>query len=168
MADSLCGGLSNEKDSGKDSSERVKRSWRKSLGTRKAVPETEMAETLGCYDGQCGKEEPREHSGEPQHLTARAPFVLPWRHIHLLYKHHIFLIFIRSLNTLEWCTVTVLLAYVSGTCHKAITNPAVTTDDALVIFILCLICTNNVKKHVEDANILTVCHELNTGVFFGG
>lgn len=74
MADSLCGGLSEEIYPKKDSSERVTRSWRKVVRTGKSNPETEMAETLGCYDGQCGKEERREHSGELQHLTARAPF----------------------------------------------------------------------------------------------
>lgn len=95
MADSLCGGLSEAKDPGKDSSERMKGSWRKSVWTGKSVPQTEMAETLGCYDGQSAKEERREHSGEPQHLTPRAPFVLPWRHIHLRYKLHTFTIFIR-------------------------------------------------------------------------
>lgn len=62
MADSLCRGLSE-----KSSSERV--FWRKAAGTAKSVPETEMAETLGCIDGQCGKEERREHSGELQHLS---------------------------------------------------------------------------------------------------
>lgn len=72
MAESLCGGLSEEKDPEKDSSERVTRSWRKVVGTGKGVPDTEMAETLGCYDGQCGKEDRREHSGERQHLTARS------------------------------------------------------------------------------------------------
>ncbi|KAB5570974.1 hypothetical protein PHYPO_G00219640 [Pangasianodon hypophthalmus] len=63
MADSPCGGLSEVKDP-KDSSERVTRSWRKVAGTGKGVCETEMAETLGCFDGQCGKEERREHSDE--------------------------------------------------------------------------------------------------------
>ncbi|XP_060783282.1 transmembrane anterior posterior transformation protein 1 homolog isoform X4 [Neoarius graeffei] len=66
MAESLCGGSSDEKDPDKDGSERVARSWRKMVGAGggKGVPETEMAETLGCYDGQCGKEERREHSDE--------------------------------------------------------------------------------------------------------
>ncbi|XP_058253023.1 transmembrane anterior posterior transformation protein 1 homolog isoform X2 [Hemibagrus wyckioides] len=57
MADSLYRGLSE-----KNRSERV--FWRKAAGTDKGVPETEMAETLGCIDGQCGKEEQREHSDE--------------------------------------------------------------------------------------------------------
>lgn len=68
--------LSEENDPEKPSSKRVTQSWRKTVGPGKDFPETEMAETLGCYDGQCGKEERREHSGELQHLTARAPFVL--------------------------------------------------------------------------------------------
>ncbi|XP_017330249.1 transmembrane anterior posterior transformation protein 1 homolog isoform X1 [Ictalurus punctatus] len=66
MADSLCGGLSEEIYPKKDSSERVTRSWRKVVRTGKSNPETEMAETLGCYDGQCGKEERREHSDEDE------------------------------------------------------------------------------------------------------
>lgn len=65
MADSLRRGLYE-----KNSSERM--FWRKAVGTAKVVPETEMVETLRCYEGQCGKEERRVHSGELQHLTARA------------------------------------------------------------------------------------------------
>lgn len=76
MAESVCGGLSEEKDSEKSRSKRMSRSWRKTVGAGKCVPDTEMAETLGCYDGQCGTQDRREHSGELQHLTARAPFVL--------------------------------------------------------------------------------------------
>lgn len=94
MAESLCGGSLDEKDPEKEGSERVARSWRKMVGAGggKGVPETEMAETLGCYDGQCGKEERREHSGELQHLTA---FVLR-RQIRLLCViTFIFLIFIN-------------------------------------------------------------------------
>ncbi|XP_027010476.1 transmembrane anterior posterior transformation protein 1 homolog isoform X2 [Tachysurus fulvidraco] len=58
MADSLRRGLSE------NSSERV--FWRKAVGTAKGVPETEMVETLRCYDGQCGKEERRVHSDEEE------------------------------------------------------------------------------------------------------
>ncbi|KAF4094159.1 hypothetical protein AMELA_G00010210 [Ameiurus melas] len=66
MAESVCGGLSEEIYPKKDSSERATRSWRKVVVTGKSGPETEMAETLGCYDGQCGKEERRARSDEDE------------------------------------------------------------------------------------------------------
>ncbi|GAA6096789.1 transmembrane anterior posterior transformation protein 1 homolog isoform X1 [Tachysurus ichikawai] len=59
MADSLRRGLYE-----KNSSERM--FWRKAVGTAKVVPETEMVETLRCYEGQCGKEERRVHSDEEE------------------------------------------------------------------------------------------------------
>lgn len=104
MAESLCGGLSEEKYPEKDYTERVKPSRGKARGTGKGVPETEMAETLGCYDGQCGKEERREHSGELQQMTARAPFVLPGKPFHLRYGLGYFsslFTLTMSFNTLE-------------------------------------------------------------------
>ncbi|KAF7707028.1 transmembrane anterior posterior transformation protein 1 homolog isoform X3 [Silurus meridionalis] len=57
------GGLFEGKDREKESSERLRRrSWRKVVGSGKGVSGTDMAETLGSYDGRGAEEERREGS----------------------------------------------------------------------------------------------------------
>ncbi|KAF5904936.1 transmembrane anterior posterior transformation protein 1 isoform X1, partial [Clarias magur] len=63
MADSPC--RERKGPAERDRSDRGTRSRRKLvMGIDKGVPEAEMAETLGCYDAPCGKEQRRERSGE--------------------------------------------------------------------------------------------------------
>ncbi|KAI5624863.1 transmembrane anterior posterior transformation protein 1-like isoform X1 [Silurus asotus] len=57
------GGLFEGKNREKESSERLRRrSWRKVAGSGKGVSGTDMAETLGSYDGRGAEEERREGS----------------------------------------------------------------------------------------------------------
>ncbi|KAL7863602.1 hypothetical protein SRHO_G00125860 [Serrasalmus rhombeus] len=62
MADSLNVGLSEEKDLENDNRSRTTSSWSNAARIRKAVPVTDMAETLGFYDRPLDKEEQRESS----------------------------------------------------------------------------------------------------------
>ncbi|XP_062856059.1 transmembrane anterior posterior transformation protein 1 homolog [Trichomycterus rosablanca] len=62
MADVACGSLSEEKDSENDSQRRRKCSWKNTIKSNKAASVSEMTETLGFYDGRCGKEEQQELS----------------------------------------------------------------------------------------------------------
>ncbi len=72
MADSLCGGVSDEKDPENDHHKGLKCPWAASAISRKtgvAGSAAKMTETLGCYEKPAVKDEQHEHSGELEHLT---------------------------------------------------------------------------------------------------
>lgn len=72
MADSLCGGMSDEKDPENDDQKGVKCSWAAaaiSSKTNVSGSAAKMTETLGFYEKPAVKDEHHEHSGELEHLT---------------------------------------------------------------------------------------------------
>lgn len=72
MADSLCGGVSDEKDPENDHHKGLKCPWAAAAMSRKtgvSGSAAKMTETLGCYEKPAVKDEQHEHSGELEHLT---------------------------------------------------------------------------------------------------
>lgn len=72
MADSLCGGASDEKDPENDDQKGVKCPRAAAAISRKTYVSgsaAKMTETLGYYEKPVVKDEQHEHSGEREHLT---------------------------------------------------------------------------------------------------
>lgn len=72
MADSLCGGVSDEKDPENHDHKGLKCPWAAAAISRKtdvSGSAAKMTETLGCYEKTTVKDEQHEHSGELEHLT---------------------------------------------------------------------------------------------------